>query len=222
MLLSDLLPALFDLVVLDTTGRALLPVEREGILDALVNCVGESVMRQARASAGDIEIQTIITDDRFSDKWISRTEVVGMMGQSSGLARELSEFALVLIESRLDVSIGDNGATISEIGTFHISSPSPQMLLKLDDYTRKWWLGDEFPFSARLTLQEGIPSPFWLFRGWRRGSTSHLLEKALLFSSFRRSTPYNITLSKGLAYTRHRLVFSDVDVIGSTKESGLS
>jgi hypothetical protein len=219
MLLSDLLPALFDLVVLHTTGRALLSVEREGILDALVNCVGESVMREVRASDGDTQVETITTDDHFSDKWISRTEIVDMLAQSSGLTRELSEFALVLIESRLDVGIGDNGTNVSEIGTFNLVSSPSQTAPDLVNSTRSWWLADEPPFSAQLTLREGTLIPFWLFRGWRRGSMSHLLERALLYSSFRRAMPYNIILSKGLAYPRQRLSFSDVEIVGSARES---
>ncbi|MCC8960197.1 hypothetical protein H8B02_44380 [Bradyrhizobium sp. Pear77] len=221
MLLSDLLPALFDLVVLHSTGRALLSIEREGVLDALVNCVAESVMRQVRASDGDTQVGSIITDDHFSDKWISRTEIVDMLGQSSGLPRELSEFALVLIESRLDVRIDENGANISEIGAFNLVISPSQTAPNLADFTRSWWLADEALFRSQLTLREETLAPFWLFRGWRRGSTSRLLERALLYSSFRRAVPYNITLSKGLAYPRQHLSFSKVEITGSTRESGL-
>jgi len=221
MLLSDLLPALFDLVVLHTTGRALLSVEREGILDGLVNCVAESVMRQVRTSNGDIQVTKITTDDHFSDERMSRTEIVDMLGQSSGLHRELSEFALVLIESRLDVRIGENGVNVGELGAINLGTGSSAAAPDFVELTRSWWLADEPSFGTQLTLREDTPIPFWLFRGWRKGSRSHLLERALLYSSFRRAIPYNITLSKELAYPRPPLSFSDVAIAGATREGEL-
>ncbi|MGY4627232.1 hypothetical protein [Bradyrhizobium sp. USDA 4486] len=221
MLLSDLLPALFDLVVLHTTGRALLSVEREGLLDGLVNCVAESVMRQIRTSNENIQVTKITTDDHFSDERMSRTEIVDMMGQSSGLSRELSEFALVLIESRLDVRIGENGVDVGELGAINwgvgLSATAPNFV----EVTRSWWLAGEPAIDTQIALRQDTLIPLWLFRGWRRGGTSHLLERALLYSSFRRTVPYNITLSKALVYPRPPLSFSDVAIVGSTREGGL-
>jgi hypothetical protein len=156
--LLDLLPSLFYSAVLQLTRRPLLSVERNALLAALVNSIGESVMRRARdarghrkigqksaksapatpnddtTSASD-DVTYIETFDRFSDEWIPRVKIIENMECSSGLDRRLSEFALFLIESRLDLLLSTGSPIIVGIG--HVSPaksmnevrPSPQDVL---------------------------------------------------------------------------------------------
>ena len=156
MFLTDLLPFVFDSVVLHATGRRALPIEREAVLNALVNSVGESVMRGVRASASsDIQVVEITTIDHFSDEWMSRAEIMAMIERSSGLSQELSELALLLIEARLDLSVySDNGAEIQEIGTFNSIDPLSDHELR--EFT-SWWIryfGDAFARYAHESFRE--------------------------------------------------------------------
>lgn len=198
MLLTDLLPTLFDGVVLRLTRRPLLPLERDGILTALVNSVGESVMRRVRSKStrGIVysgEIGEITTEDRFSDDWVSRTEIIEAMARSSGLDRELSEFALFLIENRVE-RLGPNGGSIVEIGKIHPAE------------ARSEPEGDPF---ARLLYQlsDRDERSFELGRGWfswraPRHRHRNVVEISQIAAGFRVPRSYSITLCDGLAFRK--------------------
>jgi hypothetical protein len=207
MFLTDLLPTLFDGVVLRLTRRPLLALERDGILTALANSVGESVMRRVRSqSTRDIvypgEIGEITTKDRFSDDWVSRTEIIEAMARSSGLDRELSEFALFLIENGVD-RLGPNGGSIVEIGRIYPAEarsepegdPLARLLYQLSDWNeRSFELG-------------------WGSFSWRAPRSRHrnVVEISQMAAAFRVPRSYSITLSDGLAFRKN--VFSRTLVI---------
>ncbi|MGV7216185.1 hypothetical protein [Bradyrhizobium sp. UFLA05-112] len=208
MFLTDLLPTLFDGFVLRLTRRPLLPIERDAVLTALVNCVGESVMRRVRSGSelnASGEITQISTADHFSDDWTSRMEIVEAIERSSGLGRELSELALFLIETSLDKRLGSDGDSIVEIGMVHIAEPRPptpevdivqRLLSELSSVTASQL--DHF----RLALP-----------GWSaaRERTQRQLETLQIVASFRAPLSYSIVLSDGLAYKKK--VISRVDVV---------
>jgi hypothetical protein len=220
MFLTDLLPFVFDSVVSHATGRSVLPIEREAVLNALVNSVGESVMRRVRASASsDIQVVEITTVDHFSDEWMSRAEIMAMIGRSSGLSLELSELALLLIEARLDLSVFDDGADIQEIGTFNlIDSSSDHELRQL---TSRWinYFGDAFAHYAHDFREQAL-----LLRvargGFRPGrGIRPLIERGQAYSTFRRPTRYKIKLSKELAYTKQALSHSLVPLTPTSENT---
>jgi len=198
--LTDLLPSLFDSAVMRLTRRPLLPTEREAILTALVNSVGEAVLRRARqegSSSKPQEITAIDTFDRFSDEWMSRLEIVEGIHHSSGLGPTLSELALFLIESRLD------------------------LLLSTQDQTAIVGIGQIIPARSMLEIHPKAQEVFDLLykafnaasapTGWRDGLRRFLrlederparclVEKAQVISTLRQPLSYKIHLWESLAF----------------------
>jgi hypothetical protein len=122
--MSQFLPLLFDTIVLQSTPHKLLAVEREAILTSIINCIGESVMREARASdtLGSKGISTLLTLDRFSNQWMTRAEFVQSIQFACGLDQALSDLALFFVEMRLDLLLRQGGTLIPGVGT--VSSQS--------------------------------------------------------------------------------------------------
>jgi hypothetical protein len=232
MFLTDLLPSFFDSVVLRMTRRKLLPVEREAVLSALVNCVGESVMRRVRATSDTNYIETITTDDHFSDEWTSRAEIINAIAKSSGLSEELSEFALFLLETRLDLSATHDKIAIHEIGAF---KPLAQSGLDFEFVYRLWtaYFDDfvvrpgELASTAVARLRSLSPPPdrplvraARVLFGLPEYGARRFLEVSKIATSFRRRSPYQIILSDGVAYSQRYPSFNVVE-IRSTPENTL-
>jgi hypothetical protein len=231
MFLTDLLPSIFDTVVLQLTRRELLWVERDAILTALVNCVGESVMRQVRAAPHPVYIESITTTDHFSDEWLARSEIVDSIDKSSGLGRELAEFALFLLEIRLDLNAGENGLKIAEIGTMSpIKSRSRGGELDLQEITRRLWFAflQESPdVESQFYLTEflqgaafALPKNLAQTLGRRRNSARRLLEASQLIASLGRQEPYKIFLSDGVSYKQRGFFYQPVQ-LGPPHEGNL-
>ncbi len=223
MLLTDLLPSFFDSVVLRLTGRGLLKAERDAILAALVNCVGESVMRRVRAKSYGSNIDTIATEDHFSDQWISRPEIIDTIKKSSGLNLELSEFALFLLEACLDLNAADEGITIREIGSFMPLEPTDLRGSELENFLQHWLsYFDEYRVHSALANLDALRSLYrWL--PWQLNPLRILLRpqphdkkffRDMLETSarIRLRLPYQITLSEDLAYKQRDVSYSVVEI----------
>lgn len=197
LLLDDLLPTLFDATVLDATRQMLLPRERDAILTSIVNSVGECVLRRAQAIGNDAKglpnIDAIDTFDRFSDRLMSRTEIIDGIANSSGLSRTLSELALFLMETRLDFALGSGGVSVAGIGA--VSAARPDELRTTT--TRLQNRLDELFYRSNVSAVRGLGA---LIRWQASERGERLLYEAPLLAMFRRPNPYRIALSDGLAF----------------------
>lgn len=215
--LDDLLPSLFDSMVLQFTQRALLSVERNAILTALVNGLGEAVMRRVRdaeAAARDAgppgskDITRIETFDRFSDEWMSRLEIVESIACSSGLDRSLSELALFLMECRLDSMLSIENSTVVGIGQIspgrsvhEIRPTSQEVFNRLDK-----------------ALMESFSETPGAMEIWRRlfgknetkRSAQRLIDEAQLTAMLREPLSYKILLAETLAFKRGKRVPKEI------------
>jgi hypothetical protein len=211
--LIDLLPLVFDAVVLRFTRRVLLPIERNAILTALVNSVGESVIRrvgndgearepEAAAATKPKDITQIETFDRFSDEWVSRLEIIESIEFSSGLDRSLSELALFLMECRLDtlLAVGDSGIVgigqISPLRSVNETRPA-----SLEIFNR---LDKAASLSETLGSQGIWRRLFGMTQAKR--SALRLMEEAQRISMQREPLPCTIVLAKTLAFKRDECV----------------
>ncbi|MEY9543103.1 lysophospholipase L1-like esterase [Bradyrhizobium diazoefficiens] len=199
VLLDDLLPSLFDSAVLRLTRRALLSVERNAVLTALVNSVGESVLRRIRSLEADknyssSEISDIETIDRFSDSRMSRAEIIECIANSSGLDQALCEFALFLMEVRLDVALSLGSASVAGIGRIRTVGAVDELRIKtakIQDRIGQALLASEVTSFPRFAL------PWSSDRAMQR-----LLDEASLITTFRDPLPCKIALAEGLAFVR--------------------
>lgn len=227
VLLDDLLPTLFDSTVAKLTRKKLLSVEREGIVTALVNSVGESVLRRIREADTDgyknpESVFHIETTDRFSDGWISRVEIVDNIDRSSGLGATLSELALFFIESRLDTFLAGGEVTVVSIGRIKIDptmseirSEVRQLLQLKKNYLeletphrdRAVAKGRSLVFADAFAMVKNplqVINDFWSSFWTDQDLGLPLLEQAQSITAFRRPLSYNIELSDGLAFNRER------------------
>jgi hypothetical protein len=198
LLLDDLLPTLFDAAVLGVTGKALLPIERDAILTALVNSVGECVMRRLRNAGTEEtaqEISVLETIDRFSDGLVSRVEIIEGIANSSGLDRACSELALFLMEARLDVELGRGEVAIAGIGSMRATHPdraqadTARLHRRIDEILDKPVAA---PGSGLMTLL-----------GWPTDNRERrLLYEAQSIAMFRNPVPCRIILAAGLAFKK--------------------
>lgn len=181
---QDLLPSIFNTTVAEYTDSRLLPVEREGTLLALLNSVRWSVHRRGGEPVWDSQI---VTGDRFSDEWMSRTEIVERIENSSGLDSAMSAFALWLIESRVDSIIAKDEAILVGLGRIRrTESPVERAPLALP-----------FERIPDLLFDDRELGP------WRQRPAPHvrrLLQFAETSVAFRPALPYRITLSDNFMF----------------------
>jgi hypothetical protein len=240
LLLIDLLPPLFDSAVQRLTRKPLLRVEREAILTALVNSIGESVMRRMRGADEREGIAKIVTADRFADEWMARSEILEGIERSSGVSRALADLAMFLIEYRLDTALNNHDnreVSIIGVGTITVNRsdieqwPNLQNVVEL--YTKPFgppdaalhadsWLPK---FSLYAFAQRAADLPSRMFsrpRGdaWLQGRAQYadvttperLLDVAQLVTAFRKPLPYTISLAKYLGLRKEHLTEKTVAV----------
>ncbi|MDH2400180.1 hypothetical protein QCM77_09545 [Bradyrhizobium sp. SSUT18] len=172
------------------TRRALLPVERNAVLTALVNSIGESVLRRIRSLEADknfspSEISDIETIDRFSDSRMSRAEIIEGIANSSGLDHALSEFALFLMEVRLDVALGLGSASVVGIGSIRAAGEIEELRTKtsrIQDRIGQALLASEVTSVPRFTL-----------RWFSDGRMQRMVDEASLIATF--AIPFRVGLS---------------------------
>jgi hypothetical protein len=198
LLLDDLLPTLFDAAVLGVTGKALLPIERDAILTALVNSVGECVMRRLRKAGTEEkaqEVSVLETIDRFSDGLVSRVEIIEGIANSSGLDRACSELALFLMEARLDVELGRGEVSIAGIGSMRATHPDRAQA----DTARLHRRIDEILDKPVAAPGSGLRA----LLGWPADNRERrLLYEAQSIAMFRNPVPCRIILAAGLAFKK--------------------
>jgi hypothetical protein len=222
--LTDLLPSLFDSIVLRLTQRPLLTAERNAILTALVNGIGESVLRRiqhaalvegaststkevAAAAPTSKDVTEIETADRFSDEWMPRLEIVHGIEYSSGLDHTLSEFALFLMECRLDAMLAAGSSAIAGLGEISAGRsvyevhPTSQEVLNLLDQA-----------SARPAAAERGSLWRFFFGEQTDDAARYLVEKAQLIASMRQPLSCKIALAETLAYKSDNRIAKVIDI----------
>jgi hypothetical protein len=125
---------------------------------------------------------------------MSRAEIIEGIVNSSGLDQALSEFALFLMEVRLDVALSSGNATVARIGSISAGGAIHELRTKtarIQDRISQALLGPEVAAAPRFMLRR--PSD---------GGMQRLLDEASLIATFRDPLPCRIALSEGLAFVR--------------------
>jgi hypothetical protein len=179
------------LVCIDQVTRRRLPVERSAILTALINSIGESVRRRVGDPLGSIPTPEITTSDRFTDEWMPRIEIIEANEQSSGFDRALSEFALFLMESRVDLLLSAGTISIIGIGQIRANSSLQEMSPTTQEIFQR--------LDSALVHSAAVEPAGWtrvlrnLFRKGQEPPVSRLVEEAQLIATFRSLLPTTST-----------------------------
>jgi hypothetical protein len=209
--LSDLLPLIYDTLVKQCTHKELLPLERESILQAIINSVRWSVVRRGRAdeegeSSLSQSVLELNTADRFSNAWMSRTEIIERIRHSSGLDESLSHLALTLMEARLDLALTANEVSIEGIGEIVIYEES-----KYKEHQSN--IESTYNMILRETLLSHKNKRRSLLEFLRRKPALYLtefIEMLEMIAAFRQPLPYQIKVSSHLMVSHQALSQSRV------------
>jgi hypothetical protein len=120
--------------------------------------------------------------------------IIEGIANSSGLDQALSEFALFLMEVRLDVALGLGSASVAGIGSIRATGAIEELRTKtarIQDRIGQALLASEVTSVPRFTL-----------RWFSDGGMQRLLDEASLIATFRDPLPCKIALSEGLAFIR--------------------
>jgi hypothetical protein len=190
--ISDLLPVFFDRAINEITGKPLLPIEHDAVWVAILNSVRWSFLRSDEmphiAERGTDP--AIHTADRFSTGKLSRDEIVERILHSSGLDRALSQFALSLVELRLDFLLATNAehiVSIESLGRVSADFADEEVPSPLPD-SRK---GGEWPLDICRKIQTAISEA-------EESPWMHLVQELEAIVTFRKPVPYEIQLSREL------------------------
>lgn len=197
VLLSNLLPPLFDAAVEALTRKKLLASERQGVLVALVNSIGTAVDRRAREGKKE-RIPEIETADRFSDEWISRSEIVYGIEDSSGLDQSLSELALTLIEASVETRASVKPVNIVGIGKISLAHNIESDIISIDNVYRNLtsFLSNQKSADSASLITDLVP----LTWGRQYLMAKMIINQAVGIATTRKPVGYSITLNPYLSY----------------------
>ncbi len=194
---TDLLPPIFDQVVLHFGGNVTGPEIRADLVDALVqaivNAAADVYMEKSRETCGDLPDKyepTLISSDRLSGANLSRARLVERMhAVAPSLSPMTLEIALLLIESQIDLRLRPGKGFEFQNITFTLDD-------KEAEEPASWC--QNILGSALLGIT-GDRTTIWSRLSRNRPEGIRILVEGLqLSSTLRRAIPYTINVAQFL------------------------
>lgn len=199
---EDLLPPLCHRIVESRTGKRLWPTQSNAILVTLVNCLQNSILREAACQheKDPTPITTFTTSDHFANSRMSRAEIVGDIAAAAGLNNEIADFSLLLIEMRIDLALAAaEVVSVEHLGVFNAYRDDP---VHHGEPARSYF-SPEFEHITNL-LREDTGGLADVVRSWFGNNSSRrlkvLYDTLEILPMFRRLMRYRIDLVDELRY----------------------
>jgi hypothetical protein len=201
---TDILPPIYDQVIAYFKGNVFDSNIRAEIIYELVNAIADAAIANIRANnrndTGKNDSAIIITSDRLSGEYLSRSQIIKRISTLVSLTPDTLEIALLLIESQIDLRLG--GSERFEIGDILFEKCEGN---KGDIANHTEWCRDILPHTLRGASLIRAPLRLPLMHRHTEGIRI-LIEGLQLSAALRKAFPYKITVNECLVQPRRESV----------------